>query len=225
MKTGIIVAMDKEFELVCQILQNPQIQTINHWQFAEGEINQEQIILLKSGIGKVCSAIATAEMINKFKPERIINTGVAGGLDRQINIADIVVAEQTAYHDVWCGEGNQYGQVQGMPAKFDGDITMLQKISQIKTPITIHQGLLVSGDKFIETSDEKQKIKNLFPTALAVDMESAAMAEVCYLYNVPFLALRIISDVPGCDTQAEQYQKFWQNAPAESLSVIEKMLS
>ena len=112
-----------------------------------------------------------------------------------------------------------------MPAKFDGDITMLQKISQIKTPITIHQGLLVSGDKFIETSDEKQKIKNLFPTALAVDMESAAMAEVCYLYNVPFLALRIISDVPGCDTQAEQYQKFWQNAPAESLSVIEKMLS
>lgn len=224
MKIGLIVAMDKEFELLSKILKNLTVKKIKHLVFVEGWINQNQVILMQSGIGKVCSATAAAEMINNFAPECIINTGVAGGLDQSLEVADIVVAQQTSYHDVWCGEGNEYGQVQGLPAKFDSDKTWLQKISDIKAHPKIYCGLIVSGDKFVDTPEELGKIKALFPNALAVDMESAAIAQVCYMYGVPFVALRIISDVPGRDKQAEQYKDFWQNAPKESLDIVKKLL-
>ena len=225
MKIGLIVAMDKEFELICKTLKNMLTQKIEHLTFAEGRLGQNQIILVQSGIGKVCSAVATMEMIKNFAPEYIISTGVAGGFAKKIKIADIVAAKQISYHDVWCGNGNELGQIQGFPAKFDGDKTLLKKLSNIKLGNKIHCGLIVSGDRFIDCKDELKKIKKCFPTALAVDMESASIAQVCHLYNIPFMALRIISDAPDSDNQAYQYKKFGQTAPAESLEIIKKLLS
>ena len=137
---------------------------------------------------------------------------------------DIVAGAETAYHDVWCGEGNVVGQVQGMPASYLGDKNLLQKISKIRSDVAVHRGLIVSGDRFIEKLQELKDIKAQFPKALAVDMEGAAVAQVCLLYKVPFLALRIISDTPGIENHNKQYQDFWRSAPEKSIEVLEALL-
>lgn len=225
MKIGLIVAMDVEFNLVKQILTNTTLHNIKHLNFVEGTFNNHQIILMKSGIGKVCAAVATTEMIDKFSPDYIINTGIAGGIDKTLSVMDVVIGEKTAYHDVWCGEGNEYGQVQGLPTYFNGNDKLLNKATKIKSDIRIHMGLIVSGDKFITSVNELKGIKEKFPQALAVDMESAAIAQVCHLLATPYMAVRIISDTPGIENHYAQYKNFWQQAPEKSLEIIKQLIA
>lgn len=217
MKIGVIVAMSVEYDLVCSQLENKkEIDGL----FVEGEVNGKVVILAKSGIGKVCSAVGAVEMIKRFSPDMIVNTGVAGGIDVSLNIGDIVAGEKTVYHDVWCGEGNEYGQVQGYPAYYLGD----DKILGIAKSLGVKSGLVCSGDKFITDKNELGEIKSAFPEALAVDMESCSIAQVCYMYKVPFLSLRIISDTPGVDNHAEQYRNFWTEAPKETFKCLSNLL-
>ena len=223
MKTGIIVAMQKEFDLVAQNLEQKKEHTLKHFYFAEGLLNGQEVVLIKSGMGKVNAAAATVEMINMFHPDRIINTGIAGTLDKSLNVMDVVIGQQTTYHDVWCGEG-EYGQVQYLPARYTADKTLLNAAHSLKTDLKIHLGLTVSGDQFITQLAELQNIKAKFPEALAVDMESNAIAQVCYLYNTPFLSVRLISDTPGITNHAEQYQNFWSLAPEKSFDILEQLL-
>lgn len=225
MKVGIIVAMQSEFDLVVKILKQPEIKKIKHLSFVEGLFNQQQIILMQSGLGKVCSAVATVEMINHFQPDYIINTGLAGGIDPALSVMDVVLGQDITYHDVWCGDGNEFGQVQGLPAQYRADKTLLDKALKIQSDIKIHSGMIAGGDKFISEIEELKAIKAKFPQALAVDMESASIAQVCYLYQVPFLALRIISDTPGIDNHYQQYLDFWKQAPEKSLELIKQLLA
>lgn len=225
MKVGIIVAMQSEFDLVVKILKQPEIKKIKHLSFVEGLFNQQQIILMQSGLGKVCSAAATVEMINHFQPDYIINTGLAGGIDPALSVMDVVLGQDITYHDVWCGDGNEYGQVQGLPAQYHADKALLDKALKIQSDIKIHSGMIAGGDKFISEIEELKAIKAKFPQALAVDMESASIAQVCYLYQVPFLALRIISDTPGIDNHYQQYLDFWKQAPEKSLELIKQLLA
>lgn len=222
---GLIVAMQSEFDLVVKAFTSPQIKKIKHITFALGEINSKPVVLMQSGMGKVCAAAATVEMINNFSPDMIINTGLAGGLDASMSVMDIVVGQDIVYHDVWCGPGNAYGQIQGLPEFFHSDAKLVDKAQSIKTDIQIKAGLITSGDKFISEISELQQIKTAFPAALAVDMESGSIAQVCYLYNIPFLSLRIISDTPGIDNHYAQYVDFWNKAPEKSLEVIKQLLS
>ena len=224
MKTGIIVAMQKEFELVAQNLTAKKEQTLRHIYFIEGNLNGQEVVLMKSGMGKVNSAAATVEMINNFHPSRIINTGIAGALDKSLGVMDVVIAQQTTYHDAWYGEGNIYGQVQDLPARYTGDKTLLMAAQHLKTDLTVHFGLTVSGDLFVTQLDELQNIKNKFPEALAVDMESNSIAQICYLYNTPFLSVRLISDTPGITNHAEQYKNFWSLAPEKSFNILEQLV-
>ena len=224
MKTGIIVAMQKEFDLVAQNLTNKKEQDLRHIHFVEGFLEGQEIVLMKSGMGKVNASAATVEMINNFHPSRIINTGIAGALDKSLSVMDVVIAQQTTYHDAWYGEGNIYGQVQGLPARFTADKTLLNAVHSLKTDLKIHLGLTVSGDQFITQLDELQNIKAKFPEALAVDMESNAIAQICYLYNTPFLSVRLISDTPGITNHAEQYQNFWSLAPEKSFNILEQLV-
>ena len=224
MTIGIIVAMDKEFDLILSILQQPQIRTIKHLTFATGTLGKNRLAVTKSGMGKVNAAAATVEMINNFSPSAIINTGIAGALDKKLSVMDIVLGAEVVYHDVWCGTGNKYGQVQDLPAIFIASPKLLQKALSIKTDTSVHSGLIASGDQFISTIEDIQAIKNHFPKALAVDMESAAIAQTCYLYRIPFLSLRIISDTPGITNHYDQYLDFWNLAPEKSLSLIKSLL-
>ena len=138
MKTGIIVALQKEFELVAQNLTHKKEQNLRHIHFIEGQLDGQDVVVMKSGMGKVNAAAATVEMINNFHPTRIINTGIAGALDKSLGVMDVVIAQQTTYHDAWYGEGNVYGQVQDLPARYIGDKTLLRAAPNLKTDLKIN---------------------------------------------------------------------------------------
>lgn len=223
-KIGIVVAMSVEFELVETQLQDKKIQEISGICFVEGKIADKHIVLAKSGMGKVCSSIGVLEMIHHFQPDAIINTGVAGGIDCGVNIMDIVVGHTTVYHDAWCGEGFALGQIQGLPETFQANQKLFDAAMKIESDVRIIGGLICSGDRFITSRDELALIKKNFPEGLAVDMESNSMAQVCFMYQVPFISFRIISDTPGVDNHIEQYNQFWTEAPKTSFKALQQLI-
>ena len=225
MKIGVITAMSLEHKQIAQLLNDKKEYNDGPFCYIEGKIRNNTIILMKCGIGKVNAASGTTDLIHKFTPDCIISTGVAGGIDKCLNVMDVVTSNNIVYHDVWCGEGNKYGQVQGMPLLFESNKTLLECAMTIDSPTAIHSGLICTGDKFITSRNELDNIKADFPEGLAVDMESAAIAQVCYIYNIPFISFRIISDTPGADNHWSQYTNFWDTVADTSFKVTELFLS
>lgn len=221
-KIGIIVAMTKEFELLKGKLEKVSVSTVNGSEMAEGFLGGKKTALMQCGIGKVCAAVGTTELIKFLGPDCIINTGVAGGISSETKVMDVVAGSRLVYHDVWCGEPNAYGQVQGLPAFFASEAALLKKAAQSECGVRIHEGLICSGDQFITSRGDLENIRQKFPDALAVDMESAAVAQVCHIYGVPFLSLRIISDTPGVENHQKQYYDFWKQAPEKLAEIVEK---
>ena len=224
MKIGIITAMSSEQKQLANQLENPTERKEGPFTYTEGTIKNNTIILMQCGIGKVNAAAGAVEMIRNFAPDCIISTGVAGGIDSCLNVMDVVVSSRIVYHDVWCGEGNAYGQIQGLPLYFTGNETLYQCAISLDTETAIHGGLICSGDKFITDRQELETIKANFPEGLAVDMESASIAQVCHLYEVPFISFRIISDTPGAEKHLEQYKNFWGDMADRSFHVTEAFL-
>lgn len=224
MKIGIITAMSSEQKQLANQLENPTERKESPFTYTEGTIKNNTIILMQCGIGKVNAAAGAVEMIRNFAPDCIISTGVAGGIDSCLNVMDVVVSSRIVYHDVWCGEGNAYGQIQGLPLYFTGNETLYQCAISLDTETAIHGGLICSGDKFITDRQELETIKANFPEGLAVDMESASIAQVCHLYEVPFISFRIISDTPGAEKHLEQYKNFWGEMADRSFHVTEAFL-
>ena len=224
MKIGIITAMSSEQKQLANQLENPTERKEGPFTYTEGTIKNNTIILMQCGIGKVNAAAGAVEMIRNFAPDCLISPGVAGGIDSCLNVMDVVVSSRIVYHDVWCGEGNAYGQIQGLPLYFTGNETLYQCAISLDTETAIHGGLICSGDKFITDRQELETIKANFPEGLAVDMESASIAQVCHLYEVPFISFRIISDTPGAEKHLEQYKNFWGEMADRSFHVTEAFL-
>ena len=205
MKIGIIVAMDKELHQLRQL-------------FNDGNVRVE-----KCGIGKVNAALGAQRMINEFHPDCIISSGCAGGNGDDINIQDVVISAELTYHDVYCGKAiddtTVYGQVQGLPARYQADPHLLAKANALDCGVKIHPGLIVTGDWFVDSKDKMRDIIGHFPDAKAVDMESCAIAQTCYINKVPFISFRVISDMPLHDTDASQYHNFWDTIAAHSFQV------
>jgi len=223
MKIGIIVAMHKELELLVPLLNDSEKSRMGGFEFYRGTMGRHDVMVMQCGIGKVNAAMGTLTLVNAFLPDYVINSGVAGGADFAVNVMDVVAGAQVAYHDVWCGPESLIGQVQGLPLYFKGAERLLD---MLPTSDNIHKGLICSGDQFIDTMDSVKRIKGNFPDALAVDMESGAIAQVCHLCNVPFLALRVISDSPGAShDNTRQYLDFWNDAPRESFMIVKDMIS
>ena len=209
MKIGIIVAMEKE---------------LNALQRVFGD--DPRYVIKQCGIGKVNAAIGAAEMIREHHPDAIVSSGCAGGNGADLRVQDVVVSTELAYHDVYCGEAVDgscvYGQVQGMPARFQADPDMLavaQQLSVADSELSIKSGLIVTGDWFVDSREKMQQIVDKFPDARAVDMESCAIAQTCYVFGVPFISFRIISDIPLSDTSASQYHDFWSQMADRSFHV------
>lgn len=222
---GIIVAMNVEFRLVEALLEDKVEKEIQGLHFVQGRIGTKTVVLMLAGIGKVSAAVATVGMISHFAPDCILNTGVAGGIDDRLRVMDIVVGKEVVYHDVWCGEGNEIGQVQGMPARYAGDENLFRAATTVSCDVALCGGLICSGDQFITDQKALEGIKKNFPDGLAVDMESGAIAQVCYRYGVPFLSCRIISDTPGhVQNHALQYKDFWTAAPEKSFEVLKQII-
>ena len=159
MKIGIIAAMSSEYKQVAQLLEDKKEYTEGMYEYTEGKIKNNIVILTKCGIGKVNAAVGAVELIRTFQPDCIISTGVAGGIDKCLKVMDVVASAQIVYHDVWCGEGNAYGQIQGMPTFFEGNKTLFECAISLDTETPIHGGLICSGDKFITDREELDVIK------------------------------------------------------------------
>ena len=224
MKIGIITAMSSEQKQVAQLLEDKKEVTHGIYSYIEGKINGNTLILTQCGIGKVNAAAGAVELIRTYQPDCIISTGVAGGIDPCLKVMDVVASRQIDYHDVWCGEGNDYGQIQGLPTFFEGNQTLFDCALSLKGDTIIHGGLICSGDKFITDREELNVIKGNFPEGLAVDMESGSLAQICYLYKIPFISFRIISDTPGAENHWEQYTNFWGEMANRSFGVTKAFL-
>ncbi len=222
MKIGIIVAMRKELELLLPLLKNSEESRMGGFEFYRGMVGHHDVIAMQCGIGKVNAAMGTLTLINAFLPDYVINSGVAGGADLSVNVMDVVAGARVAYHDVWCGPESELGQVQGLPLYFEGASRLLDLVPEREG---IHKGLICSGDQFIDKLEDIKRIKGSFPDALAVDMESGAISQVCYLNKVPFLALRVISDSPGAShDNTKQYLDFWTDAPQETFMLLKDII-
>ena len=224
MKLGIITAMSSEHKQVAQLLSDKTEVSEGRYCYTLGRIGRHEVVLTQCGIGKVNAAAGAVELILRHQPDCIISTGVAGGIDTCLKVMDVVVSREIVYHDVWCGEGNAYGQVQGLPARFEGAKALYDCALNLDTATAIHGGLICSGDKFITVRAELDRIKKDFPEGLAVDMESGALAQVCHLYGVPFISFRIISDTPGAENHWEQYTNFWGTIADRSFGVTQTFL-
>ena len=204
-RIGIIVAMDKEMAQLKKVFSdNPNI------------------ILHKCGVGKVNSAIGATLMIEEYQPDLIISTGCAGGADTALQVGQVVVAAQCAYHDVYCGTNYAYGQFPGDPQFFDTPQWLVDKALKLNergdVP-TVKSGLPVSGDWFVDSKEKMYEILKHYPEAAAVDMESCSIAHACWLQGIPFVSFRIISDVPLKDHKAEMYFNFWDKMAEGSFDV------
>ena len=176
MKIGIIVAMRKELDLLLPLLEESEDSRMSGFEFHRGKIGSHDVMVMQCGIGKVNAAMGALMLVNHFAPHFVINSGVAGGADTSVNVMDVVAGARVAYHDVWCGPESEVGRVQGLPLYFEGAERLLNLLPERDD---IHKGLICSGDQFIDKMEDVQRIKGNFPEALAVDMESGAIAAVC----------------------------------------------
>ncbi len=225
MRIGIIVAMEKELNLLTPMIADKNEEEIGGIGYIKGELSGHQVVVCQCGIGKVNSAIRTLSLIENFQPELIINTGVAGGADKSVHVLDIFIAEGVAYHDVWCGPGTDYGAAAGFDVIMKTDKEVVDVCRKVLGGEKLKYGLICSGDKFICKASEISEIKNFFPDALAVDMESASIGQVCIMKGVPFNIIRVISDTPGSEENISQYENFWSDAPAETFHALQKVLA
>ena len=215
--------MRKELDLLLPLLKDSEESRMSGFEFHRGMIGKHDVMVMQCGIGKVNAAMGSLMLVNHFAPNFVINSGVAGGADKSVSVMDVVAGARVAYHDVWCGPESELGRVQGLPLYFEGAKKLLDLMPERDD---IHKGLICSGDQFIDKMEDVERIKGNFPDALAVDMESGAIAQVCHLCQVPFLALRVISDSPGAShDNTRQYLDFWTDAPQETFMLLKDIIN
>lgn len=226
MKYGIIGAMDEEIEYIKQHIENKQTYEIANSLFIEGEINGKQVILVKSGIGKVNAAMTTTMLIERFQPTYIINTGSAGGFERGLKVGDVIVGKELVYHDVDVTAFDyKFGQVPKLPPTFKSDEQLVDKAITVLEELNIgyRSGLIATGDSFMSDAERVAQLKKMFPQLLASEMEGTAIAQVCYQYEIPFIVIRSLSDIAGKDAEIT-FKDFLQLASKNATNIIMKMI-
>lgn len=219
---GIIGAMDCEIAAFKAVLKNIEEIKYGVFTFYKGELSGKNIVLIKSGVGKAASAVCTQILADKFSPEFIINTGIAGGIAPDVNICDIVIAEKLVQHDF---DASAIGYAKGYicndknpdePTYFYADKELVKKFKKVlseKMPDEAYkEGIIASGDMFIGSKEKKQELFSLFG-AIAAEMEGAAIAHAASLNEIPFIVIRAVSD--AADENAGQGHKFMEKEAAE----------
>lgn len=198
MKIGIIGAIEKEIQEIKKVIDNLIIKKNGKIKIYIGTFKGINVFLIKSGIGKVSASIATMMLINLYKPNFIINSGSAGSLNSLLNIGDIVIPKKVCYYDVnLTNFGYSIGQIPKLPAKFtiNKNLHQILKNIALTSNISFSTGLLITGDSFVRGSNLIKSIKNQFSSAIAVDMESTAISQTCYQFDIPFIIIKSISDL------------------------------
>ena len=226
MKFGIIGAMEEEIRILKDRLNHSQTRTIHSVEMTYGYLGDHEIILVKSGIGKVNATISCVLLIEEFKPDYIINTGSAGAVDPGLEIGDLVLGQSFIYHDVDVTSfGYQPGQMAGMPEYYYPDSHLLRLAQQECRHLGIEPivGTIVSGDQFVSSLEALTDIQARIPRARACEMESTAIAQTCHLMEVPFVIIRAISDNANGQAQID-FHRFILEAGAIAASLVERII-
>lgn len=224
MRIAILTAMEKERSMLLPIIENKNEAEIDGLKVVFGHIHGKEVAVAKCGIGKVNSAINTYKIIKTFHPDLLINSGVAGGAGSISKIGDLLVADYVAYHDVWCGPETDIGAADGMEVFMKCDDNVIKIAHNLFDGQRLLIGLICSGDRFITQHDEIIEIRRNFPEVVAVDMESASIAQVCSMEGVKFNIIRVISDTPGEGENISQYENFWIDAPRKTFEALGKII-
>lgn len=198
---AIIAAMDEEVESIKRLMVDISIKEIYESQFIMGKLNNKKLVLVKCGVGKVNATMTTQILIDNFDIEYVINVGTAGSLNDNIEIGDLVIAEKLVQHDFDITVfGHEKGYITNIGKYFYSDKSLIEKakftIEQMHEKFNQHIGIIATGDIFVQNIDVKNRIKEEF-NAECVEMEGAAIAQVCTLDKVPFIVIRAISDKPN----------------------------
>lgn len=227
MKIAVIGAMEEEVELLRNALNNTEVTTIANSEYTSGTYKGKEVVLLKSGIGKVNAAMSTTILLNEFNPDIVINTGSAGGYDPTLEVGAIVISDEVRHHDVDVTIFNyEMGQVPQMPAAFEADKRLIRLAEEAVSDIGEHQfgvGLICSGDSFMNDPERVAKVREYFPQMKAVEMEAAAVAQVCYQFNTPFVVIRALSDIAGKESNIS-FDEFLPIAAKHSTEIVLKTI-
>ena len=216
---GIIAAMEPEIQFTISALEDKKEHLISNITFYEGTIGNHKVIVSLSGIGKVISAINTTLLINNFKQDVIINSGIAGG-SKELSTFDFVIADKLTYSDFDCQVFNyEFGQVPQMPLYYFSDSNLKEKLEAYLTSknISFKNSIVLTADSFRLSASE---IKNNVSTSFATEMEGTSIAQTCYKLNTPFLSFRIISDILDSENHIEEYNEFEKKSAQLSSEVI-----
>ena len=225
---GIIGAMDEEVHQIVNAMEVEKVEIKASMTFNMGKLSGKDVVIVRSGIGKVNAAVCTQILVDDFDVDYIINTGIAGSLKSEIDIADIVISDDVLHHDMDAsGFGYALGQIPRMETlsfKADERLIALAKDScaHVIPQVGVHIGRIVSGDQFISNKEVKNQIISNF-SGYCTEMEGAAIAQAAYLNNVPFLILRAISDKAD-DSATMDYPTFETQAIKNSVLLIRELV-
>ncbi|WP_163581263.1 5'-methylthioadenosine/S-adenosylhomocysteine nucleosidase [Gracilibacillus saliphilus] len=220
---GIIGAMDEEVELLKEKMEITGTERIANSDFFVGKLEGKDVVLLKSGIGKVNAAIATTILFERYQPDYVINTGSAGGFHHDLEVGDIVISTEVVHHDVDVTAFDyKYGQVPGLPALFQANPILIEKAmlaAKQLDGIEAMKGLISTGDAFMQDEKKVQFVREKFPEMIAAEMEAAAIAQVCYQYSRPFVIIRALSDIAGKNSSVS-FDSFLEKAATNAAKII-----
>ncbi|MFC7060717.1 5'-methylthioadenosine/S-adenosylhomocysteine nucleosidase [Halobacillus seohaensis] len=226
MAIGIIGAMDEEIELLKNNMKIREVHHVAESTFIEGELSGHSVVLLKSGIGKVNAAIATTILHERFSISQVINTGSAGGFATDLEVGDVVISSFVTHHDVDVTAFEyDYGQVPGLPAMYKASTQLVDKAMQAvkQTDVKGKKGIIATGDSFMQEESRVNFVRGKFPEMIAAEMEAAAVAQVCYKYETPFVVIRALSDIAGKESSIS-FDQFLPKAANNAATMIITML-
>lgn len=225
---GIIGAMDKEIDDLKNVMKDVSEEKISGMTFYKGALSGKDVVLVRSGIGKVNAAMCTEALIIKYNVECVINTGIAGSLNSKIDIGDIVLSTDSLEHDMdVSGLGYDKGVVPDQECSIYPAADDIRKIAKeaceaVNPDIKVFEGRVVSGDKFVSDKETKDFLVNTF-NGMCTEMEGASIAHTAYLNNVPYLVIRAISDKAD-DSADMDYPSFQKEAIIHSVRLVEEMM-
>lgn len=228
-KYGIIAAMKEEMQEIKKIMQEIEEIKIKELIFFKGKINNNNVILVEAGIGKVNAARVTQLMIDKFEIEKIINVGSAGSANNELEIGDIVIGKRLVQHDFdITAFGHPKGFITNIGQYVESDSELISKMEQTISKLSQNEfkikiGTIASGDIFCTEPKMKEKIRTKFNVD-AIEMEGAAIAQVCKLNEIPFIVIRSISDNPNGKNEIT-FDQFLEKASKRCAEIINKFLN
>lgn len=227
MVIGIIGAMDEELDAILSELKVKKTEVKANMKFNAGKLYGRDIIVVRSGIGKVNAAICTQILIDDFKVDIIINVGIAGGVAENVYPGDIVIADNLVQHDVNAAAfGYEIGQIPRLDAyDFKCDEKLIEKVQKVCSKMentNSFVGRIVTGDEFVSSAERVRYLYKEF-NALACEMEGGSIAQVAYLNNIPFVIIRSISDNANNGASVE-YEEFAPIAIKNSTEILKNMI-